>query len=544
MNEPLSRLLRALAPMPHFMSLAPLDAWVRLLFFPWARVGVVYLPRVVMGLFTSAIATALTLPERVLLAPVLWLAGTRSRRRLNHRPGVVIVLGYPRSGTTHLHYLLSCDPRFWTPRWHHAVAPQGFFLSWSFLRVMLVPFLSNKRLMDDMAFGPEWPAEDEFAVNNWCVASSLPGRLILPRLHGHYHRFHGLEGLTLRERSRWRRYTWAFAWKLSRLAGSRAILLKSPSHTARVRELADLFGGTGTGCGGIRFVHISRDPRAVVASNLSMLRRAQVYHLHTPPDAETLRRGLIDELAATEDKYRREAAEAAATGARVSEVRYQDLVADPLGEMRRIYAELALDWTPDLEARLVRYLHTVADYRAATPPGGGASTAAAPEPKLDDLARDFGHDRPPVGALPLPPLPPAANLPRPRAGFTVVLSAIVAVLTWVGVARVVGDRCDWIIWPIGAAIGYAAVRAARRGSIRLGLAAAAATLFVLLGAFWPATFFSEYFPRPVRNWEWRRDVWESTWTGFWETGNVPWAVLGLLSAFRFASREHVNPPGL
>lgn len=538
MNEPLSRFLRALAPMPHFMSLAPLDAWVRLLFFPWARVGVVYLPRVVMGLFTSAIATALTLPERVLLAPVLWLAGARSRWRLRHRPGVVIVLGYPRSGTTHLHYLLSCNPRFWTPRWHHAVAPQGFFLSWSFLRVMLVPFLSNTRLMDDMAFGPEWPAEDEFAVNNWCLASSLPGRLIVPRLHGHYHRFHGLDELTPRERSRWRRYTWAFAWKLARLARSRAILLKSPSHTARVRELTDLFGAER-----VRYVHISRDPRAVVASNLSMLRRAQVYHLHAAPDAETIRRGLADELVATEEKYRREAVQAASGGARVSEVRYQDLVADPMGEMRRVHGELGLDWTPAVEAGLARYLHTVADYRAATPAGGGAGGASIPEPKLDALARDFGHDRPTVAVKPLPPVAPAALAPRPRAGLTLVVSAVLAVLAWVGIAHVVGDRCDWIIWPIGAAIGYVAVRAARAGSTRLGLAATAGTLFVLLAAFWPATFFSEYYPRPVRNWEWRRDVWASTWTGFWETGNVPWIVIGLLSAYRFASRKHVHPPG-
>src|SRR5438445_282150 len=83
-----------------------------------------------------------------------------------------------------------------------------------------------------MAFAPEWPAEDDFAVNNWTGASSLMGRFVLPRMHGHYDRFHSLEGLTERERRRWRWTLWAFCWKIARLAGRRAILLKTPSHTA------------------------------------------------------------------------------------------------------------------------------------------------------------------------------------------------------------------------------------------------------------------------------------------------------------------------
>lgn len=532
MNERLKRTLLALAPVPHFMSLAPLDAWIRLLFFPWARVGPAYLPRVVVGLFTSAIGTAITLPERLVLAPVLWALGRRRGHVIRHGPGVVVVLGYPRSGTTHLHYLLSCDPAFWTPRWHHALAPQGFVLSWTLLRFALVPFLSNKRLMDDMAFGPEWPAEDEFAVNNWRVASPLPGRLVVPRLHAYYHRFHALEGLAPREAARWRACTWAFAWKMSRLAGQRALLLKSPTHTARVAALADLYGSDG-----VRFVHITRDPRAVVRSNLSMLRRARVYHLHDPPAERELERRQIEELAATEAKFLRESA--VLPPGRLARVRYQDLVADPMGELRRVYGELGLEWSGGLEQRLTRYLRTVADYRAATPERDEAGPGDA---SLDAVARLMGHDRPTVPRRELPP--PEASPAASRRAWPAMLAASVVILAaWVGVARLAGDRCDWLVWPAGAVVGYAGVRAARAGSPRLGFAAAAATLAVLIAVAWPATFFGEYFPRPVRNWEWRRDVWRSTYRGFFSSGNIPWVVFGLLSAYRFASRRHLRPPG-
>src|SRR4051812_12981001 len=241
-------------PYPHFMAFAPLDAWARLLLGRGAgRVPARYWLRLGVGLFTSAIGTALTLPERVVLAPVLWERGRRSGLRLTHGPGVVVVLGYFRSGTTHLHYLLSCDPRLRTPTWCETLAPQGFWLSWSFLRVFMMPFVSAKRPQDDVGIGPDWPAEDDFAACNWGLASSLPGRFVFPSRHAFYDRFHSLEGLSERERRRWRRVQWAFCRKVAWLARGRALLLKTPSHTARVRELAELFAGN------VRFVHISRE---------------------------------------------------------------------------------------------------------------------------------------------------------------------------------------------------------------------------------------------------------------------------------------------
>ncbi len=534
MSRRLSRVLRVLFPMPHFMALAPLDAWVRLLYAPFAFVRPVYWPRLGFGLLTSIFGTAITLPERLLVAPVLWFLGRRSGHRLRHDPGVLIVLGYPRSGTTHLHYLFACDPRYWTPRWYQALAPQGFLLSWTILRIVLVPFLSNKRLMDDMAFGPEWPAEDEFAINNWCVASYLPGRLIMPGRHGHYHRFHDLDGLTAGERSRWRRYSWAFAWKLSRLAGRRAILLKSPSHTARVRELTDLYGGN------VKFVHISRDPRAVVRSNVSMLERAEVYHLQEPTPSGALEGELITDLIGTEAKFRRESAEL--PPGRVAEVRYQDLVADPVLEMRRLYRDLGLDWTREVEARLVRYLHTVADYKAATPAGKRAGlTVEAPE--LDELARRSGLDRPTIEKKPLPPI--AGVPPSRHRGWPALVAATFAVsAAWLIAAYLLKDRVDWAVWPAGAVIGYVAVRAARAGSVALGLAAAAATVFVLLATAWPATYLAEYFQQNPHPFDVQvPHIWLSTKRGILAENNLPYLFLGPVTAYRFASRKHVLPPG-
>jgi omega-hydroxy-beta-dihydromenaquinone-9 sulfotransferase len=505
-------------PYPHFMAFAPLDVWARLLFRPYAFIPPRYWLRMAFGIFTSAIGTAITLPERLVLGPWLWWKAQRSGMRLEHEPGALIILGYYRSGTTHLHYLLSCDPQMRTPRWCEALAPQGFFLSWAFLRIFMIPFVSAKRPQDDVAIGPEWPAEDDFAVCNAAVASSLPGRFVLPRNYEFYSRFHSLEGLGGRDRRRWRFAQWAFCWKLAVLAPRRRILLKTPSHTARVRELEDLFGAER-----VRFIHIRRDDDAVIRSNISMHSRLHVYNLQDPPSEQEVQRRIIEEYASTQALYAEQAAELAP--GRLAEIRYEDLVADPLGQARRAYEQLGLSWTPEFEARATAYLDSVRDYRAATPAPGAAPSA--------------------------PARPVLATRERPRMALALAALAALALAlgsVWVGQAYMLRTRNDWAIWPIGIVLGLATIRVARAGSTRLGIMAAVATILVYAAAAIPATFLSDYFQRPyyrglaMKDWEWYH-ILKSARVGAMAKNNMFWLFMGAVTAYRFASRRNLRPPG-
>jgi hypothetical protein len=111
------------------MGFAPLDPWFRLLFRPRVVIPPRFWLRLAFALGLSALITLLTLPER--MAAALYLRLSRRRRPL---PGPVIVLGYYRSGTTLLQYLLSCDPNLYAPHWGQAFAPQGWWLIWWLLR--------------------------------------------------------------------------------------------------------------------------------------------------------------------------------------------------------------------------------------------------------------------------------------------------------------------------------------------------------------------------------------------------------------------------
>ncbi len=534
MNEPRQRQPLIAFPHPHFMALAPLDAWARLLLHPLLIPSPRYWLRLAAGLGCSIVGTGLTLPERLLLAPWLHVGYQSSGGAIDHPPGALVILGYFRTGTTHLHYLLNCDPRFITPRWAQVTAPQGFHASWLFLRLFLVPFLASRRPQDDVAFGPDWPAEDDFACHNWACASSLRGRLIAPSRYDSDRRFHFLDGLTAREIERWRCVQWAFVRKVLTAANGRMLLLKSPSHTARVPELQRLLGRDR-----VRFIHISRDPADVVNSNVAMLRRLHIYHLEDPPDESVLRERVIAEYAQTERAYLE--SRALIGPGQLHEMRYEDLRADPLGELRRACAALDLAWTGEFEARAGRYLHSVRDYRPASE--GRRGGAAIDDERLDFISRAFRHDRPAVEPRPLPPDQRSeASRPRRRAWLGAVVAAVALALLWHLAARQTLNRHDWLAWPAGVLIGAAALRLARAGSVRLGWWCATLTILVALAVSVPNSRWA-YYKRydPTREHVTWTDLLATSRHEFFTGMSLFWLFMGAATGYRFGSRPPISP---
>ncbi len=374
-------------PYPHFMGLAPLDSILALLLRTRPRVPLVLWPRLILLLFFSALATLLTLPERLAIAA--WLK-FRPRPIAAHE-APVFVLGYFRSGTTWLQTLLAHDPALRSPIWVEALSPQLFVVSWTVLRLLMVPFLMLVHIRTVSPLGAALPAEDDFALCNWARTSVIAGRAVLPEQQDFYNRFHDLEGLTAAERSRWERHELAFAGKLMLTAAGRRLLLKSPSHTARVRHLLRLFPGA-------KFIHISRPPREVFQSNLALIKGLQdAFRLGRPIDPDRQQEMIVEEYLATMDRY--VADRLLIPPGDVAELRLQDLAADPIGEIRRVYGELGLTFSETFRQRLVKQLSA----RGQRQPLEHAALTAAEEARvarLDSLGPLFGHDRPTIPRTP------------------------------------------------------------------------------------------------------------------------------------------------
>ena len=514
-----------LFPYPHFMGFAPLDVWFRLLFFPPAAIRPWYWPRLAAALCASALATAITLPERILIA--LWFRMHRPAPDQIRQP--VFILGAPRSGTTHLQWLLDCDPNFFSPKWFQTLAPQGFILSWTFLRLILIPFMPATRPADAMIAAPDFPSEDGFALNNWTLASDIPGWSVLPRAHRFYYRFNDLRDLTPSEHSRWCRYQLAFMRKLSLISGRRKLLIKTPAHTARVDTLLKLFPEA-------KFIHISRHPHNVIRSNISMTQMTQrLYTLQDPLSPEETEQNLVDKVLNAERSYLE--ARSRIPQGQLAELRLQDLLADPIGELKRIYSELNLTFTETFEHRLFVYLDSTRDYTPNIHPQWSDEQVRRLTPIFAPFVEQFRHNQPTIPKVdpPRPPSESAKGLQIRRRNATIVgfVTALGCAVAWLILANLTNDRIDWLVWPAGIAIGYASLLTVRRGSLKLGLWAALLTLLVLLGVSFSNTRTIQYAGQHSVLWS---SLWNTTVHKLTVEAHLFWSFMGLVTAYRLGSR--------
>jgi hypothetical protein len=483
----------------HYMSLASPECWARLL---WRhRIGVhpLRLVRIVLSVTVSCGVFLLTLPERLVLAPRLRSRFGGAEPTFEHAPGVVLILGYYRSGTTHLHNLLSCDRQFVTPRWVQALAPHGFHGSWSVLKWILTPLMGNTRPQDEVGFGPSWPAEDDFAMNNWVLASSLVGRLVVPSDFAHYQRWQLMEGLSEQETRRWRGAMCAFMWKVTHRARSRRLLLKSPSHTGRVAELRRLFGDR------VSFIVIHRDREEVIRSHMAMSDRLAGFVLEPSSDRDAFRATLEDDLARTEAAMEDDLVDVAPE--RVARIAFRDLVRDPIDELERAYSHLGLAWTNAVDTRVRAYLVDEGRYR----------------PRHSDETHEASRVV-------------AGNPVHIWRGVAAGIAAgVVFGGVWIALAGLRTARMDLLAFLMGLAIGLASVYGAGRGNRRLGTFAATWFVLILACVVWA-------LPEVTYGWV-GIHRWKATVTAYSSPKAWVWGVMGLLSAYRCATRRHLRPPG-
>jgi hypothetical protein len=287
---------------------------------------------------------------------VLWLVqlaiyGRRvERRELSHPP--IFIIGHWRSGTTYLHELMVLDDRFAFPTTYECFAPSHFLVSdWLVAKYMRF-LLPEKRPMDNMAAGWNLPQEDEFALCNLGVGSPYK-TMGFPNHPPQDADFLELTNLAPAKRERWKR---GMLWFLKRVAyrKPRPIVLKSPPHTARVRTLLELFPRA-------RFIHIVRDPVNVFMSTVRLWRSLyQVQGLQVDDGHDVSEHVLstFERMYASFDADRPLLAPD-----QYYEVRYEELVKDPVEQIRTMYERLQLGDFQHVRPRLLEFLEGKRDYQ-------------------------------------------------------------------------------------------------------------------------------------------------------------------------------------
>jgi omega-hydroxy-beta-dihydromenaquinone-9 sulfotransferase len=334
---------------------ASVAGWTRLLARNGFRVDARYLPTVAR-ITASALRNSVlrTIQERV------W--GERVRGTAIDSPPL-FVIGHWRSGTTWLHELLALDPQHTFPTTYACLSPNHFLLTEPYLTGRLrfvLPALPERRPMDDMVMGWDRPNEDEFALCNL----GLPSPYLTNAFPNHPPQdaeYEDLERVSPHALARWKAGFLQYLKQLT-LRDPRRIVLKSPTHTSRIKVLLALFPDA-------QFVHIVRNPYQVFPSTVKLLKAMYTnFGLQRPTF-----RGLEDYVVS---RFLRLHARLDDTRGLVKpgqfhELRYEDLVRDPIREVRTIYEHLGLGDFDEVLPRLRHYLHEVRGHRTgryALPP--------------------------------------------------------------------------------------------------------------------------------------------------------------------------------
>jgi len=266
----------------------------------------------------------------------------------------VFIIGHWRSGTTYLHELMSPDDRFATPNTYQCFVPHHFLVTEWILARMFWFILPSKRPMDNMSAGFKNPQEDEFALVTMGVGTPYL-QMAFPNDEPRYLGYLDMEGVPEAELDRWKAALTTFMRTLTLLHGpEKRLVLKSPPHTGRIGVLRDMFPDA-------TFIHIARHPYSVVPSTVRLwdsLEGIQGLQLAKG----THRREYVFQC--YERMYRGfEAHRAEIADDRMYNVRYEDLVDDPVGQMEAIYQRLALGDFDVVRPKLEEMVAARKDYK-------------------------------------------------------------------------------------------------------------------------------------------------------------------------------------
>ncbi|MEI6134323.1 MAG: sulfotransferase [Desulfomonile sp.] len=261
------------------------------------------------------------------------------------------VLGHWRSGTTHLHNLLSLDENFSSPKVYQCLFPYHFIFSQVGSGAM--SFLGpRKRPMDNVDFSSLVPHEDEFALAALSLVSPYI-KVIFPVTGESWHTELDLDKIPEQWRTSWKEAFLVFLKKMQLSEGGKP-LLKSPPHTARIKHLLEMFPDA-------QFVHIVRNPYEVYLSSLNLWNKSFAKARLQEPSDELVQNQILSWYVEMFELYERD--KALIPHGALTELKFEDLEAEPIVELEKIYTRLDLPNFDCFRGKALEYLHGLKKYQ-------------------------------------------------------------------------------------------------------------------------------------------------------------------------------------
>lgn len=241
----------------------------------------------------------------------------------------LFILGYYRSGTTFLHYLLSKDPRFGYCATYEVMLPHIFLSSGSFSKKIMGAALPENRPMDNLKMGADLPKEEEFALASIGIESVAAGYFFPKRLQEYFNNyvlFNNEQTAT-----NWKQNLDYFLKKVSYKYGDKPLVIKSPANTGRIKQILELYPDA-------KFIHIHRNPYQVYLSNERLYEKILPMLAFHKVDNKTVEEFIFNSYFATYNNFFEQ--KQLIKPENLFEFSYDDFTANPVENLRAAYSHL------------------------------------------------------------------------------------------------------------------------------------------------------------------------------------------------------------
>ena len=310
------------------------------------KIGLIGIPRVIYSTALSFVLSPLNLYEKLRFDKKI------KNTKIEKPP--IFIIGHWRSGTTYLHNLITQNTLFSYPTTFQTITPGLFLRFEKLIKPIVASSLPPKRPQDDIDLGADLPQEDEYGIGNLSPYSFYHG-WCFPKNFSNYYNFVLMENNSERIVDDWKKIYLYYLKKLTLYHKGKQLILKNPSNTGRVKLLREMFPDA-------KFIHIYRSPYYTF---LSMKRNIEkemtLYCLQKPGDSLEFEKALVDLYNGMFENYFKE--KKLINNGNLAEVRYEDLITQPLKEVERIYRELDLPGFNENKERLEKYIKTQKNVR-------------------------------------------------------------------------------------------------------------------------------------------------------------------------------------
>jgi hypothetical protein len=243
--------------------------------------------------------------------------------------------------------------------------------------------IPDKRPMDDVRMNADMPQEDSYALGSSSLFSFYHG-WCFPQKMEFFNNILLLENGSRELADKWKKKYLHVLKKITLYHQGKQLVLKNQDNTAKIKLILDMFPDA-------KFVYITRNPYHQYLSMIKFTKKVLPrYCIQKPPKLKEVEESILSLYDRMFKKYQQE--KGLVPAGNLVEIKYEELIANPLSKMKEIYTKLGLAGFADSEVVLKSFIEDQKEVKLS-------NYSIDPEFKervwkrWNDAFEKFGYDR-------------------------------------------------------------------------------------------------------------------------------------------------------